>query len=244
MSELKKVIVVSIEDEEIALKMQVASEDYSAIYDVVSYKQAYDKDEGKWKDDAEATERHEKNLELIGGMPSVDDEISLYVDEESGKAYFTEGSGYIRPEKPKVTLKRLKGVPIVAIQDSPKCRSVIVEHKGKYYAFNFNYGVWIESKGTFIMNKAKLIKQKARFEELFEEVELSWDDAIDVVAQRASAEKHFIIDCVVKKNQLEPESPFGWLEPQPLDGDEQPEFVPNLEPERDETEQSEDDLPF
>ena len=37
MSELKKVIIVSAEEDDISVKLQVASEDYSAIYDIIHW---------------------------------------------------------------------------------------------------------------------------------------------------------------------------------------------------------------
>ena len=38
MSELKKVIIVSAEEDDISVKLQVASEDYSAIYEASVFK--------------------------------------------------------------------------------------------------------------------------------------------------------------------------------------------------------------
>ena len=74
MSELKKVIIVSAEEDDISLKLQVASEDYSAIYESAVFKQTYDKDSKTWSEftdeDTKAKERLAKALEMLG-LPSV-----------------------------------------------------------------------------------------------------------------------------------------------------------------------------
>ena len=214
MSELQKLVIVSVEDTEISTKLQVAKEDYSAIFDVVAYKQQYNKDTEKWEESESAMEKYNQALEVAGGSFEEDNTIELYVDEESGKAYFTQGSGFIKIEKPLVSLKRIKKAPIVAIQDSPKGRAVVIEHKGKHYAFNFNTGVWVAKKSMFIPNMAKLSKAKARFNELFEEVGVDWDTADKAIG--------LVVDVTVNKNQLDPTSNVGWLEALPLDPDDQP----------------------
>lgn len=237
MSEKTKLVIVSVEDSEISTKLQVAKLDYSEMYDAVAYKQQYNKDTEKWEDSEEATKKYKEAVEVAGGSFEEDKEIELFVDEQSGKAYFTEGSGFIKIEKPLVSLKRIKKAPIVAIQDSPKGRAVVVEHKGKHYAFNFNTGVWVAKKEMFIPNMAKLGKAKARFNELFEDVNVTWETADKAVG--------LVVDLTVNKNQLDPTSNVGWLEALPLDLEDQPKLpshdgMPELKTEY----LPNDDLPF
>ena len=101
---------------------------------------------------------------------------------------------------------------------------MIVEREGKYYSFNFNTGVYIEKLNKFIPNQAKLAKAKARFNELFEDVNITWDTADMAIGM--------VVDCAVNKNMLDQKSQYGWLEAQPLDPDDQKEIV------------SEEELPF
>ena len=232
MSEKTKLVIVSVEDTEISTKLQVAKLDYSEMYDAVAYKQQFNKDTEKWEDSEEAMKKYNEALEVAGGSFEEDNEIELFVDEQSGKAYFTEGSGFIKIEKPLLNLKRIKKAPIVAIQDSPKGRAVVVEHKGKHYAFNFNTGVWVAKKGMFIPNMAKLGKAKARFNELFEDVGVDWDNA----KEKAIG---LVVDVTVNKNQLDSTSNVGWLEALPLDPDDQPEKTADNS-----TDLTNDDLPF
>lgn len=236
MSEKTKLIIVSVEDSEISTKLQVAKLDYSEMYDAVAYKQQYNKDTEEWEDSKEATKKYKEALEVAGGSFEEDNEIELFVDEQSGKAYFTEGSGFIKIEKPLVTLKRIKKAPIVAIQDSPKGRAVVIKHKGKHYAFNFNTGVWVAKKEMFIPNMAKLGKAKVRFNELFEDVGVDWDNA----KEKAIG---MVVDVTVKKNELDPTSNVGWLEALPLDPDDQPEQKP-VEEVYHSIDITADDLPF
>lgn len=235
MSELQKLVIVSVEDSEISTKLQVAKLDYSEMYDAVAYKQQYNKETEEWEDSKEATKKYKEALEVAGGSFEEDNEIELFVDEQSGKAYFTEGSGFIKIEKPLVSLKRIKKAPIVAIQDSPKCRSVVIEHKGKHYAFNFNTGVWLEKKKQFIPNKAKIAKAKVRFNEIFEDVGVDWDNAKDKAIG-------LVVDVTVNKNQLDTTSNVGWLEALPLDPEDQPEQKQVVE--GNSIDISDDDLPF
>ena len=230
MSELKKVIIVSAEEDDISVKLQVANEDYSAIYEAAVFKQTYDKDSKTWNDftdeDTKGKERQAKALEMLGGsFKNLEEkELEMYVDEETGKAYFEEGTAFKKIEKPLLSMKRLKQVPIVEIKDSAKGRAVIVEHDGKYYSFNFNSGVYIEKLNKFIPNKAELAKAKARFNVVFEDVNVTWDTADMAIGM--------IVDCIVNKNMLDSKSPYGWLKAQPLDPADQKEVV------------SEEELPF
>jgi hypothetical protein len=230
MSELKKVIVVSVEEDDISVKMQVALPDYSVIYEANAFKQSYDKDSKSWETTDESTNRFKEALEVVGGSFEglEDKEIELWIDEASGKAYFKEGKAFIKVEKPLVSLKRIKKAPIVEIKDSAKGRAVVIEHDGSYYSFNFNSGVWVEKVNKFIPNAAKLAKAKARFNEVFEDVGVTWDTADMAIGM--------VVDCTVEQNQLAPKSPEGWLKPLPLDPDDQPAKV-------DSSEESED-LPF
>lgn len=215
MSELKELVIVSVEDSEISTKLQVAELDYSAIYDAVAYKKQYNKETEEWEESKDAEKAYDDALEVAGGAFEEDAKIKLWVDVKNGVAYFKEGSGFIKVEKPKVTLKRIKKAPIVAIQDSPKGRAVVVEHKEHYYAFNFNTSTWLAKKKMFIPNPAKLQKAKVRFNEIFEDVNISWETAEKAVG--------LVVDCSVNKNPLDQNSPFGWLEALPLDPDDQPE---------------------
>ncbi|WZP34444.1 hypothetical protein [Enterococcus phage vB_Efm8_KEN21] len=210
-------VVLSVEVEDISVKIQVATEDYSAVYDLQLFKQEYDKETKTWSTTEEATKRYEEYVNELGGLPKEDDVIALFLNEETGKAYVTEPKGFTQIEKPLVSLKRLKHVPIVEIKDSAKGRAVVVEHDGKYYSFNFNSGVYIEKLNKFIPNQAKLAKAKARFNELFEDVNVTWDTADMAIGM--------VVDCVVNKNMLDPKSPYGWLEAQPLDPDDQKDVV-------------------
>lgn len=236
MSEKTKLVIVSVEDSEISTKLQVAKLDYSEMYDAVAYKQQFNKEAEAWEDTKEATKKYKEALKVAGGSFEEDNEIELWVDEESGKAYFTEGSGFIKIEKPLVSLKRIKKAPIVAIQDSPKCRSVVIEHKGKNYAFNFNTGVWLEKKKQFIPNKAKIAKAKVRFNEVFEDVNITWENTDKAIG--------LVVDVTVNKNQLDTTSNVGWLEALPLDPEDQPELKTEDVFEGGSIDINVDDLPF
>ena len=110
---------------------------------------------------------YDKMKRFISDCDKEDKELEMYVDEETGKAYFEEGTSFKKIEKPLVSLKRFKRVPIVEIKDSAKGRAVVVEHDGKYYSFNFNSGVYIEKLNKFIPNQAKLAKAKAKHFTIF-----------------------------------------------------------------------------
>lgn len=210
-----KMVVLSVEVEDISVKIQAAKEDYSAVYDLQLFKQEYDKETKTWSTTEEATKRYEEYVNELGGLPKEDDVIELFLNEEKGKAYVTEPKGFTQIEKPLVSLKRLKKVKITEVKESPKGLSVIVEHEGKHYAFNYNTGVWIDKLNKFLPNADKLAKAKARFAEDFEDVNITWDNKELAVG--------LIVDCTVNKNALDPKSPYGWLSVQPVDKDDQVE---------------------
>lgn len=210
-----KMVVLSVEVEDISVKIQAAKEDYSAVYDLQLFKQEYDKETKTWSTTDEATKRYEEYVNELGGLPKEDDVIELFLNEEKGKAYVTEPKGFTQIEKPLVSLKRLKKVKITEVKESPKGLSVIVEHEGKHYAFNYNTGVWIDKLNKFLPNADKLAKAKARFAEDFEDVNITWDNKELAVG--------LIVDCTVNKNALDPKSPYGWLSVQPVDKDDQVE---------------------
>lgn len=222
--EKTSVVVLSVNNEDISVKISVAKEDYSAMYDLQLFKQEYDKDSKTWSNTEEATKRYEELVSELGGIPEEDDVIELYLNDSNGKAYVTPPKSGGRIEKPELSLKRLKQVPIVDIKDSAKGRAVVVEHKGKRYAFNFNTGEYIQKINKFIPNQGKLIKAQERFNELFEDVNVTWDNPELAIG--------LIVDCTVNKNALDPSSPYGWLECQPVDPADQPLHV------------GEDDMPF
>lgn len=236
MSELTKLVVVSVKDSEISTQLQVAELDYSAVYDAVAYKQQFDKDTKEWEDSEEAMEKYNEALKVVGGAFEEDSEIELWVDKKAGKAYFKEGTGFLKIEKPLVSMKKIKLAPIVAIKDSPKGRAVVIEHEGVNYAFNFNTGVWIAKKKIFVPNPAKLEKAKVNFGEIFEDVGINWDNAEKAIGM--------LVTCTVKKNALDKTNPLGWLEADPLDPDDQPEQKPEPKDEPQDLDNGDDDLPF
>lgn len=219
-------VVVSVDVEDISVKIQAATEDYSAIYDLQLFKQEYDKDSKTWVDNEETTKRYNEYVELLGGIPKEDDTISVFVNEETGKAYVTEPKAFTKVEKPsaKDAGKLYMNMTITEIKDSPKGREVIVDYKGTNYSFSFNTGVWLEKRKQFILNKAKLAKAQVRFNELFADVNVKWDAPELAIGLKVNA--------TVNKNALDPKSEFGWLSPLKLEEQELPT-----------TEESED-LPF
>lgn len=224
--EKTKLVVVSVDVEDISVKIQAATEDYSAIYDLQLFKQEYDKESKTWVENDETTKRYNEYVELLGGIPKEDDVIEVFVNEETGKAYVTEPKAFTKVEKPSVkdAGKLYMNMTITEIKDSPKGREVIVDYKGTNYSFSFNSGVWVQKVSKFIPNPAKLAKAKARFNELFEDVNVTWDAPELAIGLKVNA--------TVNKNALDPKSEFGWLSPLKLE--EQPLPI---------TEESED-LPF
>lgn len=262
MSELKKVIIVSAEkdtEKGVSLQLQVAELDYSAIYDATVYFKSFDKDTKAWSefDDSEkgkqGLERIEVAKTVLGSFDPEElesKEVELWVDEENGKAYFEEGKGFIKVEKPKVGLKGLKRVPIIAIKDSDKGRQVIIQHKGINYGFNYNYGVWVDKVEKFVLNKAQRAKKKSLFNEDFEDVGLTWETAPDAIEKAFDNGTPFVVDCEVQVNQLDTSSPYGWIKGSALyDGDNTKamryiDSLPNEDNEEQRIDIPDDDLPF
>lgn len=226
MAEKTKLVVVSVVNEDISVKIQGAKEDYSAIYDLQLFKQEYDKDTKTWSTNDETTKRFEEQVELLGGIPNEEDIIEVFVNEENGKAYVTEPKEYTKVEKPsaKDADKLYMNMEIIEIKDSGKGREVIVNHKGTNYSFFFNTGVWLEKRNAYILNKAKQSKARERFDELFEEVGVTWDNPNLAIGLKVNA--------TVKKNALDPKSEFGWLSPLKLEEQDLP------------TNEESEDLPF
>lgn len=222
-------VVVSVDVEDISVKIQAAREDYSAIYDLQLFKQEYDKDSKTWVDNEETTKRYNEYVDLLGGIPKEDDTISVFVNEETGKAYVTEPKAFTKVEKPsaKDAGKLYMNMTITEIKDSPKGREVIVDYKGTNYSFSFNSGVWVPKVNKFIPNPAKLAKAKARFNELFEDVNVKWENPELAIGLKVNA--------TVNKNALDPKSEWGWLSPLKLE--EQDLVVSDIHAE-------DDDLPF
>lgn len=212
MAELEKVVleVVEVNEDDISLKLDLATPDYSEAYEMALFKKNYDKEAGEWKTDAETTERFEKQLEEIAGYDSEDAQLELYVNEESGKAYITPPNTFERAEKPlaKFDGKLWMDLTIKEVRDTPKGREVLVIYKDVTYAFNFNTAKWIENKRHtgYVLNKAMQAKAIARFNKLFEDaVKDAWNNTGDLIGM--------YIHCKVNKNQLDPSSDYGWLEP-------------------------------
>lgn len=262
MSEKTKVVVISVEENEKAVKLQVATEDYSVIYTAGAYKMNYNKDTKEWipfdletKEGKAAQAKFDEALALVGGdFNTIEGEtIELYVDEKSGRAYFQPGGNYIEIDKPVLgAFKSIKRAPIVTILDSAKGRSVVVERRGKFYAFNYNYGLWIAKVGKFVLNQAKLPKQKAKFDEDFEDVDLTWDTAKEKVEQAYKNGTPFVVDCEVQKNELDESSKFGWIKGSALDREDNADamlYMLQLKTKANDTEAvaveaEADDLPF
>lgn len=255
MSELKELVVVSVEqdlEKGIAHTLQLAEPDYSAIYDLKLYKKTYNKEENTWNETEDSLAQFMENMAILGiaeesELDTLEDTtVKLWVDESTGRLYFKEGTIFIKIEKPALSLKRLKKAPIVAIKDSPKGRAVVVENEGTHYAFNFNTGVWVEKIGKFIPNQAQLAKRRAAFNELFEEVDITWDNAEELIGLAFESGKPFVVDCVVNKNALDPKSNVGWLEGQALDADDNKDAMNVVTKHFSTVEDSlsEDDLPF
>lgn len=225
--EKTKLLVLSIEDDAIKTRLQLVPEDYSVIYELDVFKQEYNKDKKAWEDSEKTMEKYNESIQELGGMPTDGQEIEVFTNEENGKAYVFEQSDFQRAEKPPVkdAGRIYANMEIIDVHDSPKGREIMVQHtNGVVYSFSFNTGQWIEKLGKFIPNPAKLIKAKERFNELFEECNIKWDDAERAIGLKVNA--------IVEKNALNPSSDVGWLRPLKLDNQELEQNI------------GEDDLPF
>lgn len=228
MSEKVELIIVDMTDDDISTKFQLCPEDYSKVYTLQLFKQDYNKKTKKWEDDEATLKEYHDDMESIG-QPSVGDKIEAYVSD-NGKAYLTGGT-FIQTIKPqaKQAGKLFTNCRIEDIQDSPKGRRVIVEYKNKFYEFSFNYSVWIPSISKYVPNDAKLEKAKVRFNDIFEHGFITWENALDKNEDGESMHKGIALNCLVRKNELDPTGGTAWLEPLKID---EPEDVPS------------DDLPF
>lgn len=233
--------VVEVTEDEKALKVELAPDDYSELFTLTLYKQKYDKDSEKWSSDDETTERFNKQLAEIDGYTDEDAKLTVFIDTEetknyTGKAFLSEPKQFTRPEKPssKQAGKLWMNTTITEVRDSPKSREVIVMYNNVLYSFGFNTGMWIEKKKQYILNKAKLEKAIERFNEVFADVvEDAWNN-LDKL-------NGLYITVKVNKNALDPSSEFGWLEPISPDGAAyNDEYLATLKDEP----ASDDDLPF
>lgn len=212
MSEQKEILpveleVLGVESDDIKLKLELAPEDYSCIYEMSLFKKNYDKKTEKWLDDPETNERYEESLTKIGGEPVEGSKLELYVNDDSGKAYIDPPKPFVKTEKPnaKDDGKLWLGAVIVDVRDSDKGREVIVKYKDVLYSFAFTTGMWVKSKEKFILNKAREVKAKEKFKKVFEGVgNVEWDSYEPIFGLK--------VNLTVKKNALDPNSDKGWLQ--------------------------------
>lgn len=214
-----KLIVVTIEDEEKSLKIGLCPEDYSKLYSLTLYKEDYNKATKEWTKKEEVTKRYEEELEKIGGMPKVNDKIEVYTSD-NGKAYL-EPSTFIQTVKPdkKMIGKLLMNCVVERISDSPKGRRVIVAYKGKHYEFSFNTSVWVPSIKKFVPNDAKLENARERFNDIFEESTITWDNTL-IESEGEQLAKGVKLNCIVRKNELDG-GQTAYLEPVKIEEDEE-----------------------
>lgn len=228
MSEKVELIIVDMVDEDISTKFQLCPADYSKVYTLQLFKQDYDKGDKQWTSSVETMEQYDADMKALGN-PSVGDKVEVFVSS-NGKAYLTEKT-FIETVKPagKDANKLFTGCEIEAISDSPKGRRVIVKYKKKFYEFSFNYSVWIKPIQKFVMNDAKLEKAQVRFNDIFEHAQITWENALQTNDKGESIHKGVKVNCIVRKNELDPTGQTAYLEPLKID---EPEDV------------EDDDLPF
>lgn len=216
MSEKVELIIVDMVDEDISTKMQLCPADYSKVYTLQLFKQEYKKDTKQWVNDDETLKQYNADMEELG-HPSVGDKIEVFVSS-NGKAYLTEKT-FIETVKPagKDANKLFTGCEIEAISDSPKGRRVIVKYKKKFYEFSFNYSVWIKPIQKFVMNDAKLEKAQVRFNDIFEHAQITWENALQTNDNGESIHKGVKVNCIVRKNELDPTGQTAYLEPLKID---------------------------
>lgn len=218
--EAQTLIVVAVENEDKALNISVCPEDYSKLYTLTLYKEDYDKTTKKWSVTDEVTKRYEDELEKLGGVPKAGDKIDVY-PSDNGKAYL-QPSTFIKAEKPtgKMVGKLLLGCEVESIRDNVKGRTVTVSYKGKFYEFSFNTSVWIPTIGKYVPNDAKANKARERFEDIFEESPITWDNALVQNEDGEFLAKGVKINCMVRKNELDQTGNSGYLEPSKIEADE------------------------
>ena len=228
--------VVEIKEDDISLKLSLATEDYSAIYELALFKKDYDKDSNEWHETEEVTERFNEQLSAIEGYEQDDAKLELFVNPEKGLAYITEPKAFERPEKPlaKYDGKLWMNCTITGVHDSPKGREVLVMYKDVLYSFSFNTGMWVAKKNMFIPNQARKSKSIERFNKIFEDVVAdAWNNTDALIG--------CYINVKVNKNALDTKSEFGWLEPMaPDEANYNRAYLDSLPKEDEESE----DLPF
>lgn len=211
--EPEKLTVVAVEDEDKSLVISVCPEDYSKLYTLTLYKEDYNKKTKEWSKTDEVTKRFEDELKTIGGVPKTGDVLEVYTSD-NGRAYL-EPNNYIEVEKPtaKMANKLLKDCVIERVRDNSKGRIVTVAYKGKFYEFSFNTSVWVPTIGKFVYNDAKAKKARERFEDIFEDSTITWENALTKDKEGNFLAKGVKIDCLVRKNELDPSGNSAFLEP-------------------------------
>lgn len=211
--EPEKLTVVAVEDEDKSLVISVCPEDYSKLYTLTLYKEDYNSKTKEWTKKDEVTERFNEDLNKIGGVPNTGDTLEVYTSD-NGKAYL-EPSNFIEVEKPsaKMANKLLKDCVIERIRDNSKGRIVTVAYKGKFYEFAFNTSVWVPTINKFVYNDAKAKKARERFEGIFEESPITWENALVKDSEGEFLAKGVKIDCLVRKNELDQSGNSAFLEP-------------------------------
>lgn len=239
MAELETVTleVIEIKEDDISIKIDLATPDYSESYEMALFKKNYDKDAEAWVTTDETTERFNKQLAEIEGYDEEDATLELYVNEETGKAYIEPPKTFERAEKPlaKFDGKLWMNLTIKEVRDTPRAREVLVLYKDTTYSFNFNFAKWVENKKFkgYVKNKAMEAKAIARFNKLFE-------DAVKDAWHNLEPLTGLYINCKVNKNALDPKSEYGWLEPiAPDEASYNREFLDSLPQDEEPT-----DLPF
>lgn len=217
--EAVKLTVVTVEDKDKSLEIGLCPEDYSELHTLVLYKEDYNKKTKEWSVTEKVTAQYEKDLETIGGVPKVGTTLEVYLGTK-GKAYL-EPSTYIQTVKPdgKMAGKLLMNCVVERIVDSTKGRKVIVSYKGKHYEFAFNTSVWVPTIRKFVPNDAKLESARERFNDIFEESTINWENAL-LESEGEQLAKGVKLNCLVRKNELDG-GQTAYLEPVKIEADEE-----------------------
>lgn len=205
MSEKIEVSIIEVKEEKEGLKLTVAPEDFSAVYEVNLFKQSYDRKEKKWHDDQEQYDQFIQNMKDFFEIeldvdPLADLEkalinrkIELYKRSETKLSFF-EGIDIEKPANDligdieKVTIERVDVYDAMA-------RIIFKWVDGKYYAQNFRFGKWLDSLEKTIPNPAKRIKSEERFKKL---TGVGFDDAQSLVGKEVQVE---IVENSFKPNE-------------------------------------------